>query len=264
MDEKQPKSTQFAISADGTRIAYDVTGKGPALLLLHGGGHNRQRWYEAGYIERLKEEFAVIAVDARGHGESDKPTEPAAYTTGKLCQDLLAVADACVVERFMIWGYSYGGNLARYLAAESDRVVKFILIGIPFGPGAAGEFRQSIEDFRAHWAPILQAQRAGALDVASLSEDDRHYLEQGNTPMFLAWLSAMLDWRAIEPADLRCPTLWLVGSDNEGAMATIKDYEMALQGSNVQVQVLEGLDHEQEFSEIEKVLPVMLAFTKAH
>lgn len=44
-------STQYAQSADGTRIAYDRWGAGPAIVLVHGGGSRRQEWQEAGYIQ---------------------------------------------------------------------------------------------------------------------------------------------------------------------------------------------------------------------
>jgi pimeloyl-ACP methyl ester carboxylesterase len=256
-------NTEFASSLDGTRIAFDVTGQGPVIMLLHGGGHNRQKWHEIGYIERLHKDFKIITIDIRGNGESDKPIDSTFYTTAKMCQDLLAVADACGANRFAIWGFSYGANIGRYLAAQSDRVSKIILIGIPFGLGASGDFRRSIEDFRSHWTPIVESQHNGTLNLESLSDDDRSYLQGTNVPVTLAWLSAMLDWRAIEPADIRCSTLCLVGSQNEIAMASLKEYEESLKASNVQVHVIEGLNHLQEFTEIDQVLPVMLAFTKS-
>jgi len=59
-------------------------------------------WHEAGYVERLQGIFTVILPDLRGHGESNSPTEPSDYTTDKMIQDILAVADACGVGRFMI------------------------------------------------------------------------------------------------------------------------------------------------------------------
>src|SRR5262249_24479766 len=61
-----PSPTRFVTSKDGTRIAYDVTGAGPALILLHGGGGNRRDWHEAGYVVRLSSAFTVIAIDQRG------------------------------------------------------------------------------------------------------------------------------------------------------------------------------------------------------
>ena len=64
--------THFVTSKDGTRIAYDVAGSGPAVILLHGGGQNRQAWHGTGYVDRLAKEFTVITIDIRGNGESDK------------------------------------------------------------------------------------------------------------------------------------------------------------------------------------------------
>ena len=72
-----------------------------------------------GPIERLRREFKVIAIDIRGNGESDKPTESSDYGIGKHCQDILAVANACEIDQFSLWGFSYGGNIGRYLSAQS-------------------------------------------------------------------------------------------------------------------------------------------------
>ncbi len=119
--------TQFAISPDGNPIAYDSCGAGPALMLLHGGDSSRQDWHAGGYVQRLQEEFTVITIDLRGHGKSGKPSDPASYTTEKLEQDLLAVADDCGVEQFILWGYSFGANVGRYLAVRSERVMSVVL-----------------------------------------------------------------------------------------------------------------------------------------
>jgi pimeloyl-ACP methyl ester carboxylesterase len=256
-------NTLYANSPDGTRIAYDRSGMGPAIVLLHGGGGTRQEWYEAGYVRRLRDYYTVIAVDLRGHGESGLRTDPADYSTDKMGQDILAVADACAVERFVMWGMSYGGKVSRYLAAQSERVAKFIMIGTPLGPGVSGERRQQALDFCAHWPPIVQAQRDGTLDLDSLSHADRDVLCRLNVPAMLAWVRAMLDWPTIEPADFRCPTLWLVGSEDRHAMASLREYEGSLEGARVRVHIAEGLDHESAFDEIDQVFPAMLAFTQA-
>lgn len=254
--------TSSIIAPDGTEIAYDVVGEGPAILLLPGagGGQTRQSWHDAGHVSRLKNEFKVITMDIRGHGDSDKPTNPAAYAIQTMCNDVLAVADACDVVRFTLWGFSYGGNIGRYLAAQSDRVEKIIIMGVPFGQAAVGDFRQFIVEFRAHWQPILQAQQAGTFDPATLSAEDEDVLAHMDVPVTLAWLTAMLDWGLNEPDDLLCPALWLSGSENEGTVASMKAYE---ETADVQMQIIDGLTHVQEFEEIDRVFPIMLAFTKS-
>jgi pimeloyl-ACP methyl ester carboxylesterase len=261
--------TLFATSPDGTRIAYDRSGAGSAIVLLHGGGGRRQNWHEAGYVERLQDHFTVIPLDLRGHGESGLPTGPADYTIDKMMQDILAVADACEVESFALWGISYGGKVGRYLAAgwpsasQSARVTKMIPMGTPLGPGVVGQPRQDAIDFCAHWPPILQAQREGRLDFASLSPDDQDVMRRLNVPVILGWARAMLDWPSVEPGDFRCPMLWLMGSEDRYAMDSFREYEASLAGSQVQVHIVEGLDHAQVFEQIERVFPTMLAFTQA-
>jgi pimeloyl-ACP methyl ester carboxylesterase len=255
--------TLFTKSLDGTQIAYDCIGTGPALMLVHGGGTTRHDWYEGGYVDRLKDKFTVITFDVRGHGESGLPTDPAKYTTDKMGQDILAVADACKVDHFIIWGMSYGGKVSRYLAVQSDRVTKLILMGTPLGLGVSGKRRQQAVDFRARWDPVVRAQRNGALDPTLLSQPDQEFMENFNVAVMLAWVTAMLDWPEVTPADFRCPTLWLVGSEDEYAMATFKEYEDDFKGSLFHVHILDGLDHDQVFDEIDKAFPIMLTFTQS-
>ena len=258
----QSSNTLYAQSPDGTQIAFDVTGDGPTIILLHGGGGSRQDWHETGYVDGAKDSFRVIAMDIRGHGESDKPIDQASYTTDKLVQDILAVADYCGLRPLFFGGFSYGGNISRYLAAQSDRVAGSIIMGIPFGPGVSDEGRTYIENMEDHWRPIVRAQEDNTLDWDTLSNEEQVVLKEDNPSLFLAWLNAILEWPAVLPGDLRSPALWLIGSENKGAMASLSEYQESLPRS-VQVHVIEGLTHEQEFTEIDEVLPVMLEFTHA-
>jgi pimeloyl-ACP methyl ester carboxylesterase len=255
--------TLFATSPDGTRIAFERCGAGPVLILLHGGGSRRQEWRDAGYVERLQDNFTVVTIDLRGHGESDQPTEPADYAIDKMVQDVLAVADACGSERFTIWGFSFGSRVGRYIASRSERVAKIVLMGATLGVGISDDFRREIAEFCQHWPPILQAQREGALDLDSLSQDDRGFLQRFNVAAMMAWGQAMLNWPAVDPIDFLCPALWLVGAEDRMAMISARAYEPFLPGSKVQLHSVDGLDHGQTFDEIDKVFATMLAFTQS-
>lgn len=76
-------------------------------------------------------------------------------------------------------------------------------------------------------------------------------------------ISAFANSFSLEPTDFLCPTLWLVGSEDQIAIESVRNYKIALKGSLVQVQVVEGLDHEQVFDQIDTVFPDMLSFTKS-
>jgi pimeloyl-ACP methyl ester carboxylesterase len=130
------------------------------------------------------------------------------------------------------------------------------------GPGVTGERRQQALDFCAHWPPIVRALEAGTLGLDTLSEADRDVLERLHVPSMLGWVRAMLDWPAVEPADFHCPTLWLVGSEDRHAMESVRQCHQVLQGSQVHVQIVSGLDHDGAFDEIDRVIPILLAFSE--
>ena len=250
----------FATSSDGSRIAYERFGSGPAIVLLHGGMQSRQVWQAAGYIRELQSDFTVLAIDLRGHGDSERPSNPIAYAVDRHCDDILAVVDHAGIERFDLWGYSYGANIARYLAARSQRVLRFVMVGIPFGSAAAGEFRRTITGVRDRWAPILRAQEDGSLDVEALTPPELAYLQSGRAGPEVAWLTAMLDWEAIDPGHLPCPTLWIVGRENPAALGNAQAIGAALQSTKVQLVILDGLTHEAELTAVDLVLPQVRRF----
>ena len=66
---RKEMTTSFVVSKDGTRIAYDKTGTGRAVVLLHGGGQSRRVWHDNGYVARLSDDFTGIVVDIRGHAD---------------------------------------------------------------------------------------------------------------------------------------------------------------------------------------------------
>jgi pimeloyl-ACP methyl ester carboxylesterase len=117
------------------RIAYDVLGSGPPLLLCQGLGYTRLGWGPA--RDLLAEHFAVVSFDNRGIGESDVPPGP--YTAALLASDALAVLDAAGVERAHVVGASLGGMVAQEFAlAASGRVDRLVLACTT--PGGLGSF----------------------------------------------------------------------------------------------------------------------------
>ncbi len=68
--------------SDGVRIHYKVEGKGQPVILVHGVAANADlNWRYPGVIRFLAKDFKVITFDMRGHGLSDKPTDPKQYGT---------------------------------------------------------------------------------------------------------------------------------------------------------------------------------------
>jgi pimeloyl-ACP methyl ester carboxylesterase len=252
--------TKYITSSDGTRIAYDQTGRGPALMMLHGGGWTKSEWHKLGYVDRLKKDFTVISVDIRGNGESDKRVRADDYQIDRICEDLLTVASACDQNKFAIWGFSFGGNIARYLAARSNRISAIAVIGVPlFGPAVNETFDIFIDEYLEKWQPLVQAYTQGSFPDDA-SEKDKKAIASGNIAVWLGTLRAMRKWGSIDPQDVKCPILFAVGSENENAMNWMESNREILEKPEIQVEIFKGLNHNQEFDEIDSVFSVLSLF----
>ena len=119
-------------SFDGTEITYDDEGSGPLALLLHGFAANADaNWHQPKVTETLVAAGRrVVAWDARGHGRSGKPHDPAAYKDGAMVRDARALIDHLGAEQVDVIGYSMGGHLTARVAIVDSRVRSVVLGGV--------------------------------------------------------------------------------------------------------------------------------------
>jgi pimeloyl-ACP methyl ester carboxylesterase len=113
----------------GVRIHYQVEGEGPPLVLQHGFTQSIKDWYRAGYVDALKPAYQLILIDARGHGNSEKRHNRAAYTWPVQVSDVVAVLDHLNIPRASFWGYSMGGGIGFGLAQLACERVQALLLG---------------------------------------------------------------------------------------------------------------------------------------
>ncbi|MGR8919197.1 MAG: alpha/beta fold hydrolase [Gammaproteobacteria bacterium] len=94
---------------------------GPPILLIHGWSQSHLAWLAQAGSE-LADEFRLVAMDLRGHGLSEAPTDEAAYTDGRLwADDVAAVISALAMDRPVLVGWSYGGLvIVDYLRHHGD------------------------------------------------------------------------------------------------------------------------------------------------
>ncbi len=118
---------------DGVGLAVEVSGDGPGLMLVHGLGGAKEDF--ADHVPTLARDHTVVTFDHRGHGESDNPTDPAAYSFERLVADTVAVADATGLEHFRLLGHSMGGMVARKIAIhDPSRVDALVMMDTSAGP----------------------------------------------------------------------------------------------------------------------------------
>jgi pimeloyl-ACP methyl ester carboxylesterase len=234
---------------DGTSLEVRETGAGPALLLVHGFGGAKEDFVD--HVEALGERHRVVIFDHRGHGESDGPEEVAAYTLDRLAADTLQVADALGIDRFRLLGHSMGGMVARRIVLEHPgRVDALVLMATSPGPvpGLDPELIElaasiAIEQGKDTLKPLLD-------DAATLTTPsyERLLLERPGSQDFVDYKWAALSgvmWGAIardiarqpdqiaELASVACPTLVIVGEQDEPFFAVSHDVAATIPGARL-------------------------------
>ncbi|MBX3665441.1 MAG: alpha/beta fold hydrolase [Burkholderiales bacterium] len=116
------------LDADGVKIRYIDTGRGEPVVLLHGGTSRLESWITAGVVDNLAKDFRVIAFDARGHGKSDSPRDPAAYGRQQSL-DVVRILDALKLDRAHIVGFSLGSStVAKLLTLHPERFLTAVQV----------------------------------------------------------------------------------------------------------------------------------------
>ena len=121
-------------AVDGFRLAYDRSGHGPAVVLLHGWPGSRGDYREVGPL--LADSADVITPDLRGFGESDRhPADPAGqYSAAGQARSVAALIGELGLGRPVIAGYDIGSRIAQTLAADRPDLVRALVISPPL-PG---------------------------------------------------------------------------------------------------------------------------------
>jgi pimeloyl-ACP methyl ester carboxylesterase len=121
--DKSPHKSGF-ITVNGVRLHYlDWGGKGETLLFLHGMGDTAHIYDD--FAPKLTNQFHVLALTRRGHGESEIPET--GYDTATLVEDIRQFLDALKIQRVVLAGHSFAGDeLTRFAVVHPDRVIKLI------------------------------------------------------------------------------------------------------------------------------------------
>lgn len=116
--------------SSGVRIHYVEAGQGDPVVLIHGFSSSAQaNWRASGVFDKLAREFHVVAIDCRGHGQSDKPHDPASYGMA-MVDDVARLLDHLHIRRAHIVGYSMGGAITGAFAVKyPERVLSAIFGG---------------------------------------------------------------------------------------------------------------------------------------
>lgn len=239
----------------GIRIHYEVEGVGPPLVLQHGFTSTLESWRKNGYADALRQQYQLVLIDARGHGASEKPHDPAAYAPALRAGDVVAVLDHLRIKSACFWGYSMGGRIGFGVAKYApERLVALIIGGMHAFerrlPAASLLDGKDAEAF----ATALVTRWGGKLGM--LAPEKREELFAND---FQALAAAQRDESSFEDLLPTIEVPCLVYAGNRDAY-----YNGAESSSraipNARFVALRGLNHYAAFQRADIVLPFVLPF----
>ena len=208
------RMTEFATATDGATIAFETLGEGEPIVLVHGFGASRAiTWANTNWYQTLSRAGRrVVAIDCRGHGQSDKPYAIPSYDEGLMAADISAVLEALGIEQADLMGYSMGGYLAIRLMGDSPALVRrTILAGV-------GENYFRLSDERAE----IIAQGLLAKDPSTITDPEaiafRTFCERAGNDLLALAACIRRPRRVFAPGELRQishPVLVVCGEQDE-------------------------------------------------
>ena len=230
---------------DGVRIACEVSGEGPPLVLVHGAGS--ARWSFDAVRPHLDGSFTVIAVDRRGRGDS---TDGDGYALEREYEDVAAVVHDAG-EGTLLAGHSYGG----LVAVGAARLLDLPRLAL-YEPVMGGELVTA--DTIERWERLIAEGDRDAVvreflveiagyDEAAIDELERSPLWELRRRVVATLpreLGAALAHRfdAVTLAESRTPTLLLLGTESpDWAVRSVQAHAEAMPGA--ETRMLEGQGH---------------------
>ena len=228
-------------------LHFSERGSGPPLLLVHGLMVTGEMFEPV--IARFATRHRVIVPDLRGHGRSRGLPPP--YTAAQLASDLARLLDHLDIDSTAVLGYSQGGAIAQQLVLEHPNRCERLVLACTYAFNMATT-RERIE---GHLAPllirVLGMRRLADLVVSQsmlhLDKERANWLaslmaDQDRTLMLTAWNETMAFDSRKRLAEIRCPTLVIAGSNDQGVpIHHARMLHDGIYGS--QLVIIDGADH---------------------
>jgi pimeloyl-ACP methyl ester carboxylesterase len=246
------------LNRDGVEIYYEVHGSGPTLLLTHGYSSTSQMWQ--GQIEALSKHHTLVLWDMRGHGRSDYPDDPMAYSEASTMADMAALLDQVGARTAIVGGLSLGGYMSlAFYRAHPQRVAALLIVDT--GPGFKNDDARDAWNRRARDTGD-RFEREG-LEILESASPERAGVSHRNALGLARAARGMLtqrDARVIELLPgIKVPSLVVVGADDAPFLAA-SDY-MAAKIPGARKVVIPAAGHavniDQPLAFIDAVLPFL-------
>ncbi|MBX7132102.1 MAG: alpha/beta hydrolase [Fimbriimonadaceae bacterium] len=251
----QAQGDTGVFDSQGVKIRYFAEGKGEAVVLIHGWMSDSSMWGKDAYGKpklRPLDGFQAIALDCRGHGQSDKPHDKEKYGA-ELAADVIRLLDHLKIKKAHLIGYSMGAFIAgKVAAAHPNRVLSVVYGGqAPLLTGESGSreidvFAKAVEEGKGlgpylievtpHDRPKPTLAQANAMAQVMFASKDVKALAAAGLSF------GGLEVRIDDLKKCAAPILFIYGS-KESEKLKSRVSALIKQFGNHQVKVVEGGDH---------------------
>ncbi len=245
-----------------TQIYYEVEGDGPPLVLYHGTTQWSGIWRSLGYVDGLKNDYQLILLDSRGHGQSPRPPDDD-YSFETQAADVVALLDDCGIETAHFFGYSTGGLVGYQLGVHhQDRLRSLILGGSqPYAPPP--EAKEDMIGF----ASVIKQGLEHLVDVSEQMDGPlpggvREHWLASDPEVFLGYIDYESNTAGLtdgQLAGVTTPTLIYGGSDDEPFAGSLARHAAAVM-PNARFVEIPDADHLAAQARIDVVVPMIFEF----
>jgi pimeloyl-ACP methyl ester carboxylesterase len=214
---------------NGTRLYYEVVGRGPAVVLVHGGLVDSRMWDDQ--MGPLSKHYRVVRYDLRGYGKSAAPDAKFSPT-----EDLRALLDYLKIDKATLVGLSLGGMIAADFALEHpERVERLVLSGSGLRGDKQPPDEKTLNAYRTgaregaekYFEAFLQADLLAGVRDRPAARERMHRMMVDNFKA-LTYLSAGLQQSPDPPTierleQIKAPTLVVIGSLDGKNLQNIAD-----------------------------------------
>ena len=245
------------INRDGVEIYYEVHGSGPHLILTHGYSSTSAMWQ--GQVAALSKHHRLVVCDMRGHGQSDYPSDPLAYSEALTVADIAALLDEIGADTAIVGGLSLGGYMSlAFYRAHRERVRALLIIDT--GPGfKKDEAREAWNKRARDTGDRFEREGLEVLKSASRERSDVTHRDALGLAHAARGMLAQRDARVIELLpDIKVPSLVVVGADDTPFLAA-SDY-MAAKIPGAQKVVVPAAGHAVNIDQPQAFIDAVLPF----
>jgi pimeloyl-ACP methyl ester carboxylesterase len=263
--QKQSRSSGYA-EVNGTKLYYEVSGQGPAVVLIHGGLVDSRLWDDQ--MTPLSKRHRVVRYDLRAFGKSASTTEPFSHI-----EDLRALLDYLKIDRATVVGLSLGGIIAADFTLEYPRRIKrLVLVGAGLRGDPQPPDKQAIEAYQA-------ASRGAEAFVNATMMTSLYTAVRPGNPAYDRLRQMMLDnfkalptfvpgfWKYPPKTtferlkDIHTPTLVVIGSEDSQTLKNIAD-RLATNIPGASKVVITGSSHHPPVEKAKEFNRILLDFLR--